>query len=370
MKTKNLILLSTLVLPLVSWAQRSVTLGGIMDVGVRVDRGGVNGAQAISVGSGLSNGSRLTFSGVEDLGGGNRAVFVMESGFSVDTGAGVANPPGTPNGILTFGRTSAVGIGNERYGYITAGRQYTPLFSISSNPASDPFIGSWLGGNTTVYSNTVRASNSIVYSYGYGPTTMLRPAPRQGLGVAVMYAPSETAGQSPGGAGMQYGFSASYGDGNWWVGYGQHRLHGNDASINPSAVTADTPLLRQQTLAVAYDFGIARLGAGINTARNDGAGTARVDRRGWTVSLNVPIQANQSVRVLYGRNSNKVASNQDFSTFQIGYQYAFSKRTSLYAAYGLVDNDAAAAGNLAGSLLTATTGMRPRSLIAGMLHTF
>lgn len=370
MAIKKLVLAGTVLAPVLACSQGSVNIGGVIDAGVRADSGAAGGAHVLSVGSGLSNGSRLTFTGLEELGGGLRAVFALESGLAVDSGMGVANPPGVGNGPLTFGRTSAVGIGSERTGYVTVGRQYTPLFAVSANPMSDPFIGSWLGGNNVVYSNTVRASNSIAYSYGYGPTALLRPAPRSGLGFSAIYVPSETAGQSPGGAGMQYGFAATYGQDAWWVGYAQHRVHGNDPSINPAAPTSDRPLLRQQTLSASYDFGAFRLGGGVNTARDDLSGAAHVDRRGWTLSAYVPILPNQVLRVLYGHATNRAGANLNFSTFQVGYQYSFSKRTSLYAAYGFVDNDPAAAVALAGSLGTYAPGSRPRSVIAGILHTF
>jgi general bacterial porin, GBP family len=366
--TRNLMLASIMALPILGWAQSAVTIGGVIDAGVRLDRGATGGGQ-VSVGSGLSNGSRLTFTGLEDLGGGLRAVFVLEAGVAMDTGAGTANPPGGGT-ALTFGRTSAVGIGSERTGYITLGRQYTPLFSVSANPMSDPFIGSWLGGSSVVYSNTVRASNSIVYSYGYGPTTMLRPAPRSGFGFSAIYAPAEATGQSPGGAGMQYGLAATYGRDGWWAGLAHHRVKGNDDSINPALPTTPLPLLKQQTLSAGYDFGAVRLGAGINTATNDATGAAHVNRRSYTVSAYVPIGSNQVLRALYGQMKNRAAANSDVNTFQVGYQYNFSKRTSVYAAYGYVDNDSATAVALSGSLGAYAAGSRPRSLITGVLHTF
>jgi predicted porin len=169
---------------------------------------------------------------------------------------------------------------------------------------------------------------------------------------------------------MQYGIAVTYGQGSWWAGYAQHRVRGNDGSINPAAPTSNLPRLRQQTMAAAYDFGSFRLGGGVNIAQNDASGTSRVDRRNWTLSAYVPILPNHLLRALYGRATDRAATNRNISTVQVGYQYLFSKRTSLYAAYGLVDNDSAAAVTLLGSLGTYAPGSQPRSLITGILHTF
>lgn len=72
--------------------QSSVTLYGIVDAAARYSSGldaAYNGS-AIShfvVNSGINNTSRFGLRGVEDLGGGLKAVFNLESGINVDTGA-------------------------------------------------------------------------------------------------------------------------------------------------------------------------------------------------------------------------------------------------------------------------------------------
>ena len=58
-------------------AQTSLTLYGIADAGVQVSRFG-NGTQT-NLASGMADGSRLGFKGTEDLGGGFKALFTLES---------------------------------------------------------------------------------------------------------------------------------------------------------------------------------------------------------------------------------------------------------------------------------------------------
>jgi hypothetical protein len=71
-------------------AQSSVTMFGVMDLGVQYTHGaGVGSVKALSNG-GLST-SRLGFRGTEDLGGGLRAGFWLEGSLNPDTGGGRAS---------------------------------------------------------------------------------------------------------------------------------------------------------------------------------------------------------------------------------------------------------------------------------------
>ena len=219
-------------------AQSAVTISGNLDVGVRVDKGNTS---LTSVTSNSLLPSRMTFSSLEDLGGGLRAQAILETGFRVDDGSSAANPPGASAG-LTFGRFAGVALGSDEAGYVSAGRQYTPLFVLAASGVADVFGGAALGGSVLVSSLTVRASNSLAYTYGYGPRNLLRAAPAQGLGFAAMVAPGEAS--AGGSAGNQWGFNASYGHGAWWAGYGMHRVRGNSAAINPAAAESPSPALR------------------------------------------------------------------------------------------------------------------------------
>src|SRR5829696_9682713 len=70
-------------------AQSSVTLYGIVDVGVEnIDVGGISGTR---MQSGISAGSRWGIRGSEDLGNGWRALFTLESRIEVDTGSATNN---------------------------------------------------------------------------------------------------------------------------------------------------------------------------------------------------------------------------------------------------------------------------------------
>ena len=67
-----------------AFAQSSVTLYGIVDVGVESMDVGAESSTRLS--SGMSQGSRWGIRGTEALGGGYSAIFTLESRFSIDTG--------------------------------------------------------------------------------------------------------------------------------------------------------------------------------------------------------------------------------------------------------------------------------------------
>jgi len=102
----------------------NVTLYGIVDVGLRHGSGltASNAAAAgssHSLGSGINTTSRWGFRGTEDLGGGAKAVFQLESGLNADTGA-------PANATKYFDRASWVGLQNS-WGTLALGRQTTAL---------------------------------------------------------------------------------------------------------------------------------------------------------------------------------------------------------------------------------------------------
>ncbi|PFW66730.1 porin, partial [Bacillus sp. AFS075960] len=67
-----------------AYGQSSVTLYGIVDVGIEhINNTSAGGAQTREASGNLS-GSRWGLKGVEDLGGGMKAIFQLEDGFNVN----------------------------------------------------------------------------------------------------------------------------------------------------------------------------------------------------------------------------------------------------------------------------------------------
>ncbi|MBK5124996.1 porin [Burkholderia sp. R-69980] len=133
-----------------SFAQSSVTLYGTIDVGVTYlsnqitsdASGNRAGGKNISMTGGNNYPSMFGFRGVEDLGGGNQAIFDLESSFTTPNGALLQ--PGT-----LFNHQAYVGLSNGTYGTLTLGRQFDPyttylgVLASGSNGAS--YAGSHFG---------------------------------------------------------------------------------------------------------------------------------------------------------------------------------------------------------------------------------
>ncbi|WP_434664972.1 porin [Paraburkholderia sp. A3BS-1L] len=97
-----------------SHAQSSVALYGILDAGITyVTNAG--GSYQAKFDDGIAYGNRWGIMGTEDLGGGLKAVFKLESGFSLANGQ-------ITNGGALFGRAAYVGLQND-WGALTFGNQ-------------------------------------------------------------------------------------------------------------------------------------------------------------------------------------------------------------------------------------------------------
>lgn len=109
-------------------AQSSVALYGIVDVGLLRESRGI--ASATRMTGGIASGSRPGFKGTEDLGGGASALFLLEAGINVYTGASGQGNPVRPPGLCQHrqqaGRHRHVGV---------------PVFTaVSDHVLADPFV--------------------------------------------------------------------------------------------------------------------------------------------------------------------------------------------------------------------------------------
>ncbi|MDR5780396.1 porin [Caballeronia sp. LZ065] len=140
-------------------AQSSVTLYGIIDAGF-VYTNNAAGQKQYQMNSGNLQGSRWGLRGTEDLGGGLKAIFVLENGFNVFNGR-------LGQGGAEFGRQAYVGLGSTQFGTVTLGRQYdsvvdyTGAFEVGSQWAS--YFGAHPGDLDNL-NNSNRVNNAIKYT--------------------------------------------------------------------------------------------------------------------------------------------------------------------------------------------------------------
>ena len=175
-------------------AQTSVTLYGLIDAGITYtnNQGGHSNVQETD---GAINTSRWGLRGSEDLGGGLKAIFTLENGFNVSTGAL------RQNGRL-FGRQAFVGLSDNQYGSVTLGRQYDSVVDYLGPLA---LTGTQYGGTYFAHpfdndnlDNDFRIDNSIKY----------QSANYNGLKFEGLYGFSNEAGEFSNN--RAYSFGASY----------------------------------------------------------------------------------------------------------------------------------------------------------------
>jgi predicted porin len=153
-----------------AFAQSSVTLYGLLDEGVNYTNNvqtaragapnGRTGASQWSMSSGVLQASRWGLRGNEDLGGGYKAIFVVESGFDVGTGK-------LQQGGTFFGRQSYVGLTSSTLGNVTLGRQYDSIVdSIGPMQAGSFAMGAFADhpGDIDNVADVVRINNSVKYT--------------------------------------------------------------------------------------------------------------------------------------------------------------------------------------------------------------
>lgn len=211
MKMNKCLLTVLAVATTTAYAQTSsVTIYGVVDLGVRRSEG-LNRSHApaagslTALGSGINSTSRWGLRGTEDMGGGLKVTFNLESGLAADTGQQI-------NATKYFDRASWVAIGGD-WGRVAAGRQTTPLadtvaatdplrarfasfnpniattglsahgLGIEFGPAGST-AGSYRLDNALKYSgNYGNLSGSLMYAFGEGNTTR----PLSSKGAALRY---------------------------------------------------------------------------------------------------------------------------------------------------------------------------------------
>lgn len=354
--------LLSLVCALPASAQSSVMLYGVVDTGIEYANHQVDGGNSIArISSGNTAGSRWGLRGVEDLGNGQQAVFVLESGYDTDTGK-------SSQGGRLFGRMAYVGM-QGRWGSLLLGRQQNELFDFIG--AFDPML---LAPRYSILNQDIafvsRADNTVKYTGTFG-----------GLTASAMYsfgAESSTVNGSevPGNAklGREYGFRLSYSSGPIGIGAAYDEVNTGTTTTNPDART------RRAVLAGTYDFNPVKAFVGYRWARAyDGAllpgaiaGAGNQGSNLWWTGL--IWQASPAIAL------SAAAYYQDFRNtgndpwlFAGNARYAFSKRTNAYLSVGYTRNKGSANLGLSsgvGGFGYTPPGTNQLGAVVGIRHVF
>lgn len=349
--------------PLLASAQSSVTLYGVVDTGVEyvsnVGAGGHGLARMTTLTGTVP--SRWGLRGTEDLGGGLKSIFVLESGFAPDSG--VSNQGGR-----LFGRQALVGLSGP-WGQVAFGRQYTMLFwaMLDQDILGPNVFGS---GSLDSYIPNARADNAISYKGKFGGLTV---GATYSFGRDVVNAgpsPSGTncAGENPADKTQCREWSAllQYDNKTWGVAAAYDSQRGG-----PGAFGGLTRNMRDDRLSVGGYMLLAKtkLGAGYLRRDNQASATPLSDLYYVGAAYDITpafTLAGQVYYLKYHGSDNKALLGALRGT------YNFSKRTSVYATAGYINND----GQLAMSVSGGAPGSNPKpgasqfGAMLGIKHVF
>ena len=339
----------------VASAQSSVTLYGTVDLNGRYVKQDVTSGESKrwSLGRDGINSSQLGFRGIEDLGGGLKAGFLLLSSVGADSGDIGAGQSATGSGKFWTRRATVSLFSNA--GELRLGRDYTPTFW--NNTIFDAFgtngLGDSTGGILQLATTTfVRADNSVGYHL---------PANIGGFYGQFMMAASEAgqAGQTSNNGrylGGRVGFAA--GPFDVAFAYAQQRTAGGVANTDQ-----DT-----WNIGGSWDFGFLKLLGYYDHDKRDNTG--KEDR--WSISTVIPLGQGE---IHLGYDESKLDLDQALvcvtppgggpcpgvtnkqKKFAATYQYNLSKRTAMYGTIALLDNGDQARASISPQGTGAVTGV-------------
>ncbi len=287
---KSLIALAALAFVGAASAQSSVTLYGIADIWVGKPEGG-----KIQAGSGGVDESRWGIKGSEDLGGGLKAVFNFESGFSLANGA-VA-------GTL-FNRIATVGV-EGNFGTIKAGQNFNALYDIFGT-ANSGFYSALSANGVWLNTYTDRAAAQLYYA-----TPEIA-----GFSGALS---TQLNGNTVNGTKKVSALHVKYNNGPIYAGLGYE----NDKGIGRKGTLLNG----------SYDLGVAKLLGSYYTTKAFGT-TAKVNS--YQLGADIPVGAALTLSVGYA--SSKPTGGKSATGFGVAAAYALSKRTTVYGGLRATNN--------------------------------
>ena len=322
---KSLIALAVLAASGAAMAQSSVTLYGVADVFVgsaKTEVGGAGLRQNVVNTSGI-NGSRWGLRGSEDLGGGMKAIFTLESGFNLDNGS-------SAQGGQLFGRQAFVGL-ESGFGTVSLGRQYSAYDTLhgATNMNGDAFTFNAASGTLNVNGASpasnigVSANGMKDYSSRVDNSIAYTSPSFSGFSGAVVYGFGENknavAPLFNNGATDNASVHLKYANGPLLVGYAYQQ------EKTVSSLGAEDKN-KYNLVGATYDFGVVKLNGSYNQAKNN----TFKDKEGQ-IGVAVPFGA-AAISAGYARSKSEGLGVERIGKgYSILGTYDLSKRTRLYA---------------------------------------
>jgi len=349
-----------------------VTLYGLLDAGISYVNN-TGGQHQYSFQDGVYTGNRWGMIGSEDLGGGLKAVFNLESGFTLGTGKALG-------GGAAFSRRAYVGLSDSRLGTITAGLQYdfindfVAMYNVSGDVTG---YGSHQGDLDRM--GTDRLPSAVKY---VSPTI-------DGFTFGGMYSFSNVVGDFYDGSGWSAG--VRYSNKPLTIGLAYTRLNG--PTLDPYAKLGLTSFLGQTVASVnhatdtvndpysggnfrldysgaldlggVYEIGKARIMANITRTTLAAGG---VSSNLWTGEIGTIYNLTPFLQGIVGYNHTRFEGHH-WNQFAAGLTYNLSKSTFIY---GGVDFLKASSGvdPVIGGHFAPSLGSNQMDARIAMLHKF
>ncbi|BFG81279.1 porin [Paraburkholderia terrae] len=265
--------------------------------------------------SGLIDGSFWGLQGSEDLGGGNQAIFRLERGFSITTGADQNDHP------------YYMGFSNERYGTLTLGHQYDSIhdylaaFTLTGGNGGTAFAHPFDNDNTN---NSWLARNSVKYT----------SSSVDGLRFGGMYAFSQAGGQFA--ENRAYSIGANYGSGDFNAGAAWLHANGRGSTESGAYDPVTLPGANRNT----FD-------ASVQTQNTFGFGASQAFgpftlAASWTRSLYSGVtdtETSLAARSIAFDNYEINGTWQASATLSVSGMYAYTKATRAHSNQGALQAD-------------------------------
>ena len=409
-----------------------VTLYGLADVGI-TSVSGLRAGTVTQVASGIMEGSRWGIKGNEDLGGGYKAIFTLESRVELDTGGNSSRPISgtqlsdrfaTASGPISLGlptdaalglpagtgqdTISAVGAkladefgvnvgkyGNRAFdrqayvglitpvGAVLAGRMYTPAFETNAMFDIMETQSGLAAGQIVAFPAVleIRKSNALQYRIV-----------KDGFAGSLMYALGDN-GEAANDSSQMVGFNASYKSNAFAVGMG----------YNAAKNELGQDSLKTTVLGASMNFGNGKVsGMAIKIVDDNPSGFSAISPLLQGAPYNAPaafanliqgafvnafkqdgtllhigyrrVMGPHTVSVAYNTYDDKRPANADVSSYGMAYTYELSKRTDLNAVLVHYDNknsaQVAPGGNGYIGGVTDKAGTDSNGIAFGIRHRF
>lgn len=372
--------------PAVAMADTSnVTVYGIADASFDNVKAATLNNNSVTNNKVSSNASRLGLKGSEDLGGGLKAIWQIESAVSID---GAAN-----NTLAT--RNTFVGLAGDAWGSLTLGRNDTPYKS--STRALDVFADhiadnrSLMGVST---SQLAGLSTTSAFDGRFTDTVRYDSPSFSGFKVAGSYTLSAEGNNNPAAnsKGRAVSLSGNYETGPFSAAaaYQKHYLGSTTGAI-PAAGLGGAPLgplaanlTSERAWKLGAGYKVSQFAVnGVYEKTTDNLGVNGGGHKAFYLAGAFNATANDAIKLAYTKAKqlgDGSMNNSGAKQWSLGVDHNMSKRTTVYAMYTKLDNDGTAAdgaqyGLSAATGATGATGFvsqstDPSAFSFGMKHVF